>query len=165
MLPLTLAAVGVAVLGGLFSRGEERAWWVGCAFFGGGYLAVALSPIQLRLGPTHLLEYVHARAVSSSPATFEISRADGGSVLVRVVAIDGAVSTKAVANSVYDSTASQDLLATMEPANRWRSALPGAANHDPFLLVGHCLFALLAGLVGGTVAVWFWRRRERAEAA
>ena len=31
--------------------------------------------------------------------------------------------------------------------------------------VGHSLFALLAGLIGGTVGVWFWGRRERAEAA
>ena len=41
-----------------------------------------------------------------------------------------------------------------------RSALPGAANYDQFLRIGHSLFALLAGLVGGTVAVWFWGRRE-----
>ena len=41
------------------------------------------------------------------------------------------------------------------------AALPGAANHDPFLKVGHCLFSLLAGLLGGTVALWFWARRER----
>jgi hypothetical protein len=165
MLPLTLAAVGVAVLGGAFSRGKERAWLVGCALFGGGYLAAALSPIQLRLGTTHLLEYVHARAVSFSLTDFEISRADRTSILVRAVSTDGTVSTRTVPNSVYNPAGQDILLATMESPNRWRSALPGATNHDAFLLVGHCLFTLLAGLVGGTVAVWFWRRRERAEAA
>jgi hypothetical protein len=30
----------------------------------------------------------------------------------------------------------------------------------PFHLVGHCLFTLLAGLLGGTVAVWFYMRQE-----
>ena len=38
-------------------------------------------------------------------------------------------------------------------------------NHDEFLRIGHSLFVLLAGLVGGTVAVGFWGRRERGEAA
>jgi hypothetical protein len=28
---------------------------------------------------------------------------------------------------------------------------------------GHCLFALLAGLVGGTVGVWFYTRKEGLE--
>jgi hypothetical protein len=50
------------------------------------------------------------------------------------------------------------------PANRWRAMLPGAANAEEFGRVGHSLFALLAGLVGGTVAVWFYERRERQEA-
>jgi hypothetical protein len=33
---------------------------------------------------------------------------------------------------------------------------------DQFQRVGHSLFTLLAGLLGGTVAVWFYMRRERA---
>src|SRR5262249_41794575 len=111
------------------------------------------------------LESVHARAVSSSLTTFEISRADRTSILIRAVSTDGTVSTRTVPNSVYNSAEQDHILFTMEPVNRWRSALPGATNHDPFLLVGHCLFTLLAGLVGGTVAVWFWRRRERVEPA
>lgn len=36
---------------------------------------------------------------------------------------------------------------------------------EHFRSVGHALIALLAGLLGGTVAVWFYARRERAEAA
>jgi hypothetical protein len=35
---------------------------------------------------------------------------------------------------------------------------------DQFQGVGHSLFALLVGLAGGTVAVWFYARQERAEA-
>ena len=34
-------------------------------------------------------------------------------------------------------------------------------RYDHFQHVGHSLFALLAGLVGGTIAVGFWGRRER----
>ncbi len=160
MLLLASAAVGVAILGVALMRGRERAWWLGFAVFGSVYLVAALCPLRPQLGTTHLLDYVHARVVGSGIATVEVSRFDQSSVLYRLVTTEGRVSERTVANSVYDSTPGGDLLATMEPANPWRSALPGAANHDQFLRVGHCLFALLAGLIGATVATWFWKRRE-----
>ncbi len=34
------------------------------------------------------------------------------------------------------------------------------ANFDAFQRAGHSLFALLSGLAGGTVASWFYSRRE-----
>lgn len=156
---LTLAAVGVAILGAVIMRGRERAWWLGFAVFVGGYMAISISPLQLQLSTTHLLDYLHARVVGSSIATFEVSRPDRSSVLYRVETIDGTVNSRTVANSVYYSTPGEDILATMEPANRWRSMLPGAANRDHLLRVGHCLFGLLTGLVGGTVGAWFHVRR------
>jgi hypothetical protein len=36
---------------------------------------------------------------------------------------------------------------------------------DQFLRVGHAIYALIAGLVGGLIAIWFYARRERAGAA
>jgi hypothetical protein len=164
MLMLALGLVCVAGLWAILLRGRERAWWLGFAVLGCTYLSVSLSPLRSRLTTTQLLEYVHARVVSSSIATIEVSRADHSSILYRVVMIDGTTDSRTVSNSVYNSTPGEDLLATMEPANRWRSALPGAVNHDEFLRIGHSLFVLLAGLVGGTVAVGFWGRRERGEA-
>jgi hypothetical protein len=165
MLLLALAAVGVAVMGAVILRGKERYWWLGFAVFSGGYLVAAFSPVRSELATTHLLDYVHAKVVSSSIATFDMSRFDRSTVLYRVVTSDGAVNLRTLADSVVHSTPAEDLLASMVPANRWRSMLPGAANHESFLSVGHSLFALLAGLMGGTVAVWFYVRRERAEAA
>ena len=41
--------------------------------------------------------------------------------------------------------------------------LQGAADRRDFLRVGHSLFALLAGLLGGTIARWFYARRVRGE--
>jgi hypothetical protein len=163
MLLLALASVGVAILGAALMKGRERAWWLGFAVFGGGYLVAALCPLWPQLGTTHLLDYVHARVVGSEIATVEVSRFDQSSVLYRLVTTDGGVSERTIANSVYNSTSGKDLLATMEPANRWRSALPGAADREPFLRVGQCLFALLAGLLGATVATWFWKRRESGQ--
>jgi hypothetical protein len=49
--------------------------------------------------------------------------------------------------------------------NRWRSLLPGAANLDAFQRIGHSLFALLMGVIGGAVGLWFWERRSFREAA
>ena len=45
-----------------------------------------------------------------------------------------------------------------------RRSICGIASlmDDQFQRVGHSLFTLLAGLLGGTVAVWFYMRRERA---
>jgi hypothetical protein len=39
------------------------------------------------------------------------------------------------------------------------------AGFYTFSRVGHSLFALLSGLLGGTVAAWFYTRREQADAA
>jgi hypothetical protein len=49
--------------------------------------------------------------------------------------------------------------------NRWRAMFPGAVNQGHFRRTGHSLFALLAGLTGRTVGVWFYISRERQEAS
>ncbi len=67
-LPLlaALAAVGVAVMGAVNLRGRERCWWAGFAFFGGGYLALAVGPwlsdtFEPQYGTTYVLKEVHSR--------------------------------------------------------------------------------------------------------
>jgi hypothetical protein len=170
LLLVALGALGVAVMGALILRGKGRAWWGGFAFFSGGYLALTLGPwfgetFRSQLGTTHLLEYVHESVAGSSVATVDVSRADARSFLFRVETSDGAVHKRMVPNSASESAPVEDILASLVPANRWRAALPGAANHDAFLGAGHRLFSLLAGLSGGSVAVWFWRTRGRADAA
>jgi hypothetical protein len=42
-----------------------------------------------------------------------------------------------------------------------KAMFPGAVNYGPFLNIGHCLFALLLGLVGAVIARWFEKRSER----
>jgi hypothetical protein len=46
-----------------------------------------------------------------------------------------------------------------------QSQLRGTADARDYFRVGHSLFSLLAGLLGGTIAVWFYKERERDEAA
>jgi hypothetical protein len=50
------------------------------------------------------------------------------------------------------------------PPNRWRALLPGAANYDEFLRVGHCLSALLAGAVGAVISAYLHAEREHRPA-
>jgi hypothetical protein len=47
------------------------------------------------------------------------------------------------------------------PANRWLALIPGAANYDQFLQVGHCLAALLAGGGGAVYSAHLYLRRGR----
>jgi hypothetical protein len=66
MLLVALATIGVTLLGTIISRGRERAWWAGFAFFAGSYLLLAegpwLSPwLRPQLGTTHLLNELHSR--------------------------------------------------------------------------------------------------------
>ena len=136
MMMLAVGLVCVAGLWAILLRGRERAWWLGFAVLGCAYLSVSLSPLRSRLSTTHLLEYVHAKVVSSSIATFEVSRADQSSILYRVVMIDGTANSRTVSNSVYNSTPGEDLLATMEPANRWHRPSP-----EPRITTSFCASA------------------------
>ena len=45
LLLIDLGAVGMAVLGVVYLRGRERAWWLGFGLFGGAYLTLTLAPV------------------------------------------------------------------------------------------------------------------------
>ena len=154
MLVLAVAAFGVAVVGMLIMRGRERAWWLGFAVFCGGYLLTALSPMSSQITTTHVLESIQRKAVGFTVVNFEVSRVDQSSLEYRVVFADG-VGVKRVPDNVANSTDTLDLFATMAPANRWRTALPGTANHDQFLRVGHCVFRRWRACSGGRLARGF----------
>ena len=159
MFTAALVSAGVAALGACFLQAKERARWTGEAIFSGGYLILALTPwISSSLGTTHLFDYIHAKVVASTVAHFEMSRFDQDTSSFRIVSSDGAIHDRKVPNGVVRSAPAERLLASIEPANRWRSALPGAANRKQFQRVGHSLFSLLAGPLGGTVGIWFYAR-------
>jgi hypothetical protein len=136
MLCVALAALGVAVLGGIFLRGREQAWWLGFVVIGSGYLIASLGPTQPQLGATPLLSYVQS--------------------LVSALHVQGSVSVSTILVETHGPPG---------PLYVKETVLPATANSDQFLRVGHCLFALLAGLAGGTIARSFYTRRQRAEEA
>jgi hypothetical protein len=194
MMQFALAAVGVAVIGAVISRGSERYWWTGFWVFAGGYLVLVFAPgvsteISPKLLTTQFLAYVHSQvtvsdrdAFRASLITYQRTRRqlqnssqqtkdpnDPALVALRAKLTsehgDIRSTASALKNSALRSPPAVFFSSILPaPANRWRAMLPGAANAEEFSRVGHSLFALLAGLVGGTVALWFYERRKRQEA-
>jgi hypothetical protein len=67
------------------------------------------------------------------------------------------------ANTVTTPTTAKARLtnsAVVAAPARWKLLLPGAANYEAFSVVGHCLFALLAGLLGIVVARRYQARQD-----
>lgn len=148
--PLVLC---VALIASVCGRARPRARRLGFAILGGGYFAVSLlgqSEANLAKLPTPwLLVYVHQKAAPPlSFGTFTVS------MVGNMGTITGTSSTSPGFNVVTNSI-------PPVPPSRWARLLPGAANGEAFIVVGQCLFSLLAGLMGAGIAQWF---RNRAEA-
>lgn len=166
MILATPTLFGVALIGALCGGERARARRLGFAILGGGYFALALmgpaGRSESRLPTSQLLTYVHQQVVPTVTGTYIINA-------VATVAGTGTSPAPATGAAplyvVTSPPAGQGTSSNLVVTGRWKSLLPGAANYEAFSIVGHCLFALLAGVLGGTVAVWFRRRRERAEAA
>ena len=167
LLLATTLLIGVATLGAVYHSGRRRAGRLGFAVFSGGYFALAflgLSDQNLaKLPTTWLLIYVHQRV--APPQTFTLTvtgttpvQMGQGTILM------SNVTAGPLANTVTTTTTSQFAVASGvsdDTSTRWRSLLPGAANYPAFSVVGHCLFALLAGLVGMLIARRFEARQEQ----
>jgi hypothetical protein len=148
MLLIALIAVDVAVLGAVLTRGRERAWWIGFAVSSGGYVIASLSPAGPDIFTTHALRYLHSQ-VSVVPQSQRPAR-----WMVRTIKRPQGDVRLSAANP-----AAPDAAAGGPPVNRWRTLLR-PSDLGTFQRIGHCLFALAAGLLGGVLGVWFWRRRE-----
>jgi hypothetical protein len=162
----------VAAIGALCGEDRSRDRRLGFAILGGGYFALAflgLSDQNLsRLPTVRLLAYVHQRV--SPPQTFTFTVTGGSSAAPASPGTIILASTRPgplnlVTTTTTTSAPTPDPASTAVTSNRWKSLLPGAANYEAFSIVGHCLFALLAGSLGAMIARWFRRRRERAEEA
>jgi hypothetical protein len=164
LLLAALAAVGAAVMGAVILRGSERCWCAGFAFFGGGYLALAFGPwlsdtFQSKLGTTHLLGQIYEQL---HPSTSQVN----GNLEVLKAALEDAVASAQRARGLARSAQDPSRVATgnrVAALNQQIATLKSSPTRDQFERVGHSLFALLAGLVGGTLAVWFYARRDRPD--
>jgi hypothetical protein len=175
LMTVTPLILCVSLVGALCGRPARREGRLGFAIFGGAYFALAflgLSESKLALLPTsRLLKLAHERVV---PATFQViytvmqpTPPSPATTVTRVVSRPvTATRTLAAKVSVNGSerwTRSRQVSPDLtEASSRWRALLPGAANLEAFNVVGHCLFALIAGLLGSAVAIRFRPRDDEA---
>jgi hypothetical protein len=154
----TALLIGVATLGAVYHSGRRRAGRLGFAVFAGGYFALAflgLSDQNLaKLPTTWLLVYVHQRV--APPLTFAVTLTGTGTgQMGQGTVLLSNVTPGPLANTVTTTTTSQFAVtsgASGGTSARWKAMLPGAANYEAFSVVGHCLFTMLAGLLGMVIA-------------
>jgi hypothetical protein len=158
MLLTALAAVGVAILAATFSRERERAWCVGFALFGGCYLHLAVGPwtndgFRQRLITTSLIGDLRNWMFESSVKYLLIEKEEIRDQLAKLLPTNGKYDP-VVASLQNNLRAIDNQLIKNKTASR---------RFDYFQSIGHSLFALLAGLLGGSFAVCFYARRQRVD--
>jgi hypothetical protein len=164
LLSSTALFIGIATLGAILTADRPRAGWLGFAVFGGGYFALAflgLSESNLtRLPTAWLLTYVHQRVAPPQTFAYTIT----GPAPVQGLVLTANNRPGPIANTFTTTTTSQLALVNVANSNLaapWGSLLPGAANYEAFSVVGHCLFALLAGLLGTIISRQMFTRQAR----
>jgi hypothetical protein len=175
MILATATLVGLAALGAAGSAGARRARRLGFVLFGGGYFALAFlglsEPNLARLPTSRLLLEIHQRVVPSQTLSWVITGSSppgqGGTIVL--TNINGTISGTPPTATTWAAASGGPTAPTSPggptgPSPLWKRLLPGAANLEAFSAVGHCVFALLAGLVGVAVGAWSGRR-ERSAAA
>jgi hypothetical protein len=173
----------LALLGALCGRPEKRPGRLGFVVLGGGYFALAflgLSDANLNKLPTsQALYYVHQKVVGTQTVTVLFSTAGTGmgptTSVARGVAwaqtsgtfvlnqpTGAPTATASTVDVVGDGDSTADQAVMRWPS--WSMVLPGAAHYDAFYAIGHCLFALIAGVIGLPIARRFASSGARAEA-
>lgn len=177
MLLLAFGLLGVALVGTICERGRPRAWWVGFLVFEGAYLALIFGTwfperLQSKLATTLALNYVHdqVRPYEEEKLLLASFRAERRALQAQIegVKIEGQSPVDLPPERLKLELANTDLrIGQLRqhglPFNRWPILLPGAANQEVFVRVGHCLFAMLAGISGACIACRFHARQERNE--
>jgi hypothetical protein len=115
----------------------------------------------LSLGTTFILKEVHARITrGTSPDAVDLpglrAERETFAAQLREAAFTARSSNDPAVRAAKKAIAK---------LNQQIDAINAATIYDQLKSVGHSLFAMLAGLIGGTVAAWFYARREPAEAA
>jgi hypothetical protein len=149
VLLLTLGLLAVSILGVLYRNGGRRAWWVGFALFGWGFAALTLAPWSKpeKLPTRVLLNSLYARMSHRKVVTMEPFAASAGLDEGQFIVLDPSPSHESLPGVPQGSDAVFAI---------------GSIDLKAFRAIGHCLFALVAGVVGGFVARWFYSTREVA---
>jgi hypothetical protein len=189
LLLLTLGTLAAAPLGVAYRRDARRAWWLGFALFGWGYARLSLDPSSTeesrsRLPTTALMDLllegggpvVGTRPDPPAPPAEYLKAAgrliDSGHLQLAASYLRAADDYSDMLSQAERGNLDANIarLVRAEPTLTWARSrrlavwpAPLKVDPDRFKRVGHSLFAVLAGLVGGAVARWFHAGQRRAE--
>ena len=160
-----LDMVGIAILGAIFLRGPQRAWWTGFALFAGTYLAFALVPwLSSELGMTAGFDYLGKAMFSTSALRLSDSEETALLLLEEGYKTRLARMQRTVRNFNADPVVLEMTKELQNTQAKLVASLTAGPKPEHFQRVGHSLLALMAGLMGGMTALWFYARSERQEA-
>jgi hypothetical protein len=148
LLTLTLGVLLVSILLAVHRREARRAFWIGFALFGWGYLGLSLVPsIESRLITTKALGYIDSKVPGRSLGVVRLElrsaeiRSPGDQVQSDTILADRvnlAIKREGVVH-LWDA-------ATGRLLGGW------TGTTDSRIRIGHSLLALLAGLLGGVLS-------------
>ncbi len=133
-----------AIVGAVFARGDRRAFWIGCAIFGWGFwLAAALSS-YVRLPGWRVEETVAEQLIRVFPAQMDLREDE---YLGRI-----------------DVQHMQKILDWRDGNNVAWVRLRDDERIKRLPEVTRALLVIVAGVIGGAVAAWFYRSRHAGAA-
>ena len=131
---MTLAALLISILLAIHRAEKRRAFWLGFALFGWGYLGLSVVPsIESRLITTNALAYLDSKV----PGRFNVTNAFEWSL--------GVITGKLIGTLTGDQV------------KGW------SGTTENFIGIGHSLFALLAGWLGGQLLRSLCRASRQVE--
>jgi hypothetical protein len=161
ILTATVAILLIATLLAVHRTELRRAFWFGFALFGGAYLALSLVPsIEARLITTKALAYLDSKVPGRPTSLYTI---------INSGTVSGTGNT-AVQSVTFGVTGIQ--AATVGQGQVWiRDVTPGgflsgwSGTTENFVQIGHSLFALLLGWLGGQLSRRLYRPSNKLSAS
>jgi hypothetical protein len=160
---LALAALLVSILLAIHRTESRRAFWIGFAMFGWGYLTMSLvPPIASRLVTTKLLAYIDSKVPRSTPAVVTYFEYNDGSMDLHVV-------NKLQPNVLYphvlylnkESDTFQDMTEIAPNTSTGLRLRGSSGTAENFVRIGHSLFALIAAFVGGRLSGYLYAKNRQ----
>jgi hypothetical protein len=154
------------MLGAVVLRGGERFCLLGFAAFSCGYFVFALTPLLAsQFGTTPLLSHLREAMFASTAAS--LSDAGVRATLEEKRKIESSLARlkRSVRNFNSDPAVLEMAYSLQVIQNQLDLDRAAGPHFEHFQRVGHALFALLSGLLGGLIAGWLYAKRERAEAS
>jgi hypothetical protein len=155
----TLMAVIIVSALGLVALRNAQYWWAGLLPL---MAAVALEIAVLSAMFLRGLHRAWWASVALSVAGYLVLTLDPwlSPNLATTYILENAHAKLAPADLEHDSSYYDIRGLPLPVDSRWQPLFGEAVALEPFLRLGHCLFALLIGLVGGTVVLWFYMRHD-----